>query len=128
MIRAYQRYVVLPGPLLALIVLAGLTGIALTWRSLGGPALPPWLVGTVLIATPAATAGYGARYLVASIPSFCIAAAIGVREISGWLAEPVGAMTSSITHSRKYCPFPAQLTCVPAVRRDEVVERGLRTP
>jgi hypothetical protein len=58
---------------------------------LGGPALLPWLVGTVLIVTPAATAGYGARYLVAGIPAFCIAAAFGVREISGWLAEDPSA-------------------------------------
>jgi hypothetical protein len=90
-IRAYQRYVLLPGPLLALVVLTGLTGIALAWRSLGGPALLPWLTGTVLIVTAAATAGYGARYLLASIPAFCIAAAIGLREISDWLAGPVGA-------------------------------------
>jgi len=45
----------------------------------------------VLIVTPAATAGYGARYLIASIPAFCIAGAIGVKEISDWLAGPVGA-------------------------------------
>jgi hypothetical protein len=44
----------------------------------------------VLIVTPAATAGYGARYLLASIPAFGIAAAIGVRQISDWLAGPVG--------------------------------------
>jgi hypothetical protein len=90
-IRAYQRFVVLPGPLLALMVLAGLAGIALAWRSLGGAALLPWLAGMVLVITPAATADYGARYLLASIPAFCIAAAIGVKEISDWLAGPVGA-------------------------------------
>jgi hypothetical protein len=90
-IRAYQRFVVLPGPLLALIVLAGLAGIAVAWRSLGGPALLPWLTGAVLIVTPAAAFDYGARYLLASIPVFCIAAAFGVREISDWLAEPVAA-------------------------------------
>jgi hypothetical protein len=90
-IRAYQRFVVLPGPLFALIVLTGLAGIAVAWRSLGGPALLPWLTGAVLIVTPAATFDYGARYLLASIPVFCIAAAFGVREISDWLAEPVAA-------------------------------------
>jgi hypothetical protein len=88
-IQAYQRFAVLPGPLLGLIALAGLAGIALAWRSLGGPALLPWLTGAVLIVTPAGAVGYGARYLVASIPAFCIAAAIGVKEISDWLAtEP----------------------------------------
>jgi hypothetical protein len=90
-IRAYQRFVVLPGPLLALIVLAGLAGIVVAWRSWGGPALLPWLTGTLVIITPAATADYGTRYLLASIPAFCIAAAIGIRDVTGWLAEPVGA-------------------------------------
>jgi hypothetical protein len=90
-IRAYQRFVILPGPLLALIVLAGLAGIAVAWRRWGGPALLPWLTGTVLVVTPAATTDYGARYLLASIPAFCIAAAIGVKDISDWVAEPVAA-------------------------------------
>ena len=86
--QAYQRFVVLPGPLLGLAVLAGLVGTAMAWRRLGGPALLPWLTGAVLIVTPAATTGYGARYLIASIPAFCIAAAIGVKEISDWATAP----------------------------------------
>jgi hypothetical protein len=86
-IQAYQRFVVLPGPLLGLIVLTGLAGIAMAWRRLGGPALLPWLAGAVLIVTPAATANYGARYVVASIPVFCIAAALGVKELTDWVAE-----------------------------------------
>jgi hypothetical protein len=83
--RAYQRFVVLPGPLLGLIVLAGLAGPVMAWRRFGGPALLPWLTGAVLIVTPAAAADYGARYLVASIPAFCIAAAISVRDIREWV-------------------------------------------
>jgi hypothetical protein len=70
---------------------SSLAGIALAWRSLGGPALLLWLTGAVLIVTPAATAGYGARYLLASIPAFRIAGAIGVKEISHWLAGPASA-------------------------------------
>jgi hypothetical protein len=83
-IQAYQRFVVLPGPLLGLAVLAGLAGTV--WRRFRGPALLPWLTGAALIVTPAATSGYGARYLIASIPAFCIAAAIGLRDICDWAA------------------------------------------
>ncbi len=87
-VQTYQRFVVLPGPLLGVTVLAGLAGTALVWRRLGGPALLPWLTGAVLIVTPAATTGYGARYLIASIPAFCIAAAIGLKEIRDWATAP----------------------------------------
>lgn len=80
-IGVYQRFVILPGLLLALIAVAGLVGVATAWRRLGGPALLPWLTGVVLIITPAATTDYGARYLVASVPVFCIAAAIGIKQI-----------------------------------------------
>jgi hypothetical protein len=86
--RTYQRFVVLPGTLLGLIVLAGLAGLTARWRRFGGPALLPWLTGVALIVTPAATTDYGARYLIASIPVFCIAAAIGVKDVSEWVTAP----------------------------------------
>src|SRR5262249_34739568 len=78
--RAYQRKFAVPGPLLGAMALVGLLGAVLARRRCG-PALLAWLTGTVLIVPPAATADYDARYVVASIPAFCIAAALGVREI-----------------------------------------------
>jgi hypothetical protein len=78
--RAYQHKFTMPGPLVAAIALVGLIGLVLAWRR-SGPTLLAWLTGAVLIVTPAATADYDARYGVASIPAFCIAAALGVREI-----------------------------------------------
>lgn len=77
---AYQRKLAMPGPLLGAIALVGLIGAALARRRCG-PALLAWLAGAVLIVTPAATADYDARYVVAGIPGLCIAAALGVREI-----------------------------------------------
>jgi hypothetical protein len=81
LILAYQRIAIVPGPLLGLIVLAGMAGVGLTWRRLGNPVLLPWLVGVLIIVTPAATALFDARYLVAAIPSLSVAAALGVQEI-----------------------------------------------
>jgi hypothetical protein len=79
---AYQRYVVVSGPFLGVIVLLGLLGAALAWRR-GGPAWFAWITGAALIVTPAATADYDARYVVSCLPVFCFAAALGVREIYG---------------------------------------------
>ena len=78
--RVYQRYVTVPGPLIACIVLVGLVGAVLARRR-GGPTWLAWVTGVVLIVTPAATADYDARYVVASIPVFCVAAALAIREI-----------------------------------------------
>lgn len=82
--RGYQRFAVVPGWLLAVIVLTGLTGLAAAWRRFGGPTLLPWLAGLVLLVTPAATAGFSARYVVATVPLFCIAAAIGGKETADY--------------------------------------------
>ena len=76
----YQRKFALPGPLIGVIALLGLIGAVMARRRCG-PALLAWLTGAVLIVTPAATADYDARYVVASIPAFCIAAAFGIREL-----------------------------------------------
>jgi hypothetical protein len=81
-IRWYQRFFVLPGPLLALIVLIGLMGMAAAWRRLGGRTLFPWVAGVILILTPGLTSDYASRYVVAAVPAFCIAAATGLQEIS----------------------------------------------
>ncbi len=82
-IQTYQRYAVVPGPLVGLIVLAGMVSLVLSWRRLGNPVLLPWLVGILIVVTPAATALFDARYLVAAIPPLCIAAAVGAPEIHG---------------------------------------------
>jgi hypothetical protein len=82
-VRAYQRYVVVPGPLLGVIVLTGLGGLIVAWRRVGGPALLPWLVGLCLLVTPAAVVEFDPRYLVCTIPPLCMAAALGIQQIAG---------------------------------------------
>ncbi len=101
-IGAYQRFVVVPGPLLGVITLTGLAGLIVAWRRIGGPALLPWLIGLCLLVTPAAVADFDPRYLVCAIPPLCVAAAIGVQQIAGMAAH------------RRPAPGAARRLCYPA--------------
>jgi Dolichyl-phosphate-mannose-protein mannosyltransferase len=75
-IRGYQRYVWLPGTVYGLILLAGLGGIVLAWRRIGGEALLPWAISFALIIIPAATTEFDYRYVLPAVPFGCLAAAI----------------------------------------------------
>jgi Dolichyl-phosphate-mannose-protein mannosyltransferase len=72
--RLYERHVYLPGTGYGLILLAGLGGLVLAWRRLGGEALLPWTVSLALIVIPAATAEFDYRYVLAAVPFGCLAA------------------------------------------------------
>jgi hypothetical protein len=76
LIRDYQRYFWLPGTVYGLILLAGLGGIVLAWRRIGGEALLPWTISLALIVIPAATAEFDYRYVLTAAPFGCLAAAI----------------------------------------------------
>jgi hypothetical protein len=73
-IRVYQEYVWLPGTIYCLILLAGLGGIVLAWRRLGGEALLPWGISFAMILIPAATAEFDYRYVLPAVPFACLAA------------------------------------------------------
>jgi hypothetical protein len=75
-IRGYQRYVWLPGSVYGLILLAGLGGMVLAWRRIGGEALLPWTISLALIVIPAATAEFDYRYVLVAVPFACLAAAM----------------------------------------------------
>jgi hypothetical protein len=75
-IRGYQRYIWLPGAVYGLILLAGLGGMVLAWRRLGGEALLPWTISLALIVIPAATAEFDYRYVLVAVPFACLAAAL----------------------------------------------------
>ena len=88
-IRAYQRYVWLPGTGYGLILLVGLFGIVRRRRRAGKAAdtgrakgaspraiLLPWLCSVVLIVAPAATAEFDYRYVTTAVPFACLAAAM----------------------------------------------------
>src|SRR6516164_2188662 len=91
-IRGYQRYVWLPGTVYGLILLAGLGGMVLAWRRVGGEALLPWTISLALIVIPAATAEFDYRYVLVAVPFACLAAAIAFSPGSagGELARRLG--------------------------------------
>ena len=73
-IRVYQEYVWLPGTIYCLILLAGLGGIVMAWRRVGGEALLPWTISFAMILIPAATAEFDYRYVLPAVPFACLAA------------------------------------------------------
>lgn len=75
-IRLYQRFIWLPGTVYGLILLAGLAGLVLARRRIGGEALLPWACSVALIVVPAATAEFDYRYVLTAVPLGCLAAAM----------------------------------------------------
>jgi hypothetical protein len=76
LLQLYQRFVYLPGTLLAVIVAIGAAGVLARWRRWGGVGLLPWLVGVLLIVLPPLTAGFSYRYVLAAVPVTCLAAGL----------------------------------------------------
>lgn len=92
----YQRFIYLPGPVLGLIVLAGLAGLVIPSRR-SWPAAFVWVSAVLLMLVPTAEHDYTYRYVVPAIPLLCLAAALAFRrhrpaaERSGPPAEPPAA-------------------------------------
>jgi hypothetical protein len=77
LMRLYEGHVYLPGTVYGLILLAGLGGIVMAWRRLGGDALLPWAISIALIVIPAATAEFDYRYVLPAVPFACLAVVMG---------------------------------------------------
>jgi hypothetical protein len=75
-LRLYEHHVYLPGTVYGLILLAGLGGLVLAWRRVGGEALLPWTLSFALIVIPAATAEFDYRYVLVAVPFACLAAVV----------------------------------------------------
>jgi hypothetical protein len=94
LIQIYQRYIYLRGTLLGIIVLIGAAGVLARWRRWGGIGLLPWLVGALLIVLPPMTAGFSYRYVLAAVPTACLAAGLAFARRSG--EKSVGALTADL--------------------------------
>jgi hypothetical protein len=79
LMNSYQHIVFLPGPVFALIMLAGLAGIILPRRRTAAAALL-WASAAILIILPVSEHDYTYRYVLPAVPLACIAAAIALRK------------------------------------------------
>ena len=78
LISRYQDHIHLPGPLFALIMLAGLAGVIIRrTRTAAGAML--WVSAVILMVLPVAEHEYTYRYAVPAIPLACLAAALALR-------------------------------------------------
>jgi hypothetical protein len=84
----YQRVIVFPGPLFALILVLGLAGIIIPRRRTAAAGLL-WFSAAISIVLPIAEHEYTYRYVVPAIPLACMAAALAFRTRSP--ATPVAA-------------------------------------
>ena len=79
MMGLYQSIIFLPGPVLGLVILAGLVGLLIPRRRTWAGALL-WISAVVVMVLPTAVHEYTYRYLVPAVPLFCISAALIFRK------------------------------------------------
>ncbi|HEX3306852.1 MAG TPA: hypothetical protein VHS32_11445, partial [Streptosporangiaceae bacterium] len=100
----YQRYVYLRGPLLGVILLAGLAGMAVR-RRVRGPGLP-WAFAVTILLLPPLVADFDLRYLVPAVPVACLAAALAFAPGPAgpaqrrWTTSPADTATSEPEDTR----------------------------
>jgi hypothetical protein len=78
LVRAYQRVIFLPGPILGLVVVIGLGGLLIPRRRSAAGALL-WFSALLTVVLPIAEHEYNYRYVLPAIPLACMAAAITFR-------------------------------------------------
>ncbi|MFI6903959.1 hypothetical protein ACIBKY_22035 [Nonomuraea sp. NPDC050394] len=96
----YQKVFYLRGIMLGGILLIGLYGVAVRWRTWGGPVALPWLAAFGLLLAPAATAEFDYRYVLPAVPLACVAAAITLRNGIKGKVTPTSASASEPTTER----------------------------
>jgi hypothetical protein len=97
LMRPYEHHVYLPGTVYGVILLAGLAGIVMAWRRIGGEALLPWAISVALILIPAATAEFDYRYVLPAVPFACLAVVMGFSPGTAggnWLRRLAGGTVS----------------------------------
>ncbi|MEV5569111.1 hypothetical protein AB0L06_03620 [Spirillospora sp. NPDC052269] len=76
--RDYQSHYFMPGTFLGILLGAGLVGVVLRVRRIGGQVLLPFGVGLALLVVPAATADFDYRYVLPTAPFAVLAAGLAL--------------------------------------------------
>jgi hypothetical protein len=98
LVRGYQRFIHLPGPVFGLILVIGFVGILIPRRRLAASGLLlSSAVVTVLL--PIVEHEYNYRYVIAAVPLACMAAAMALRDRSGEAATASALTGSALTGS-----------------------------
>jgi hypothetical protein len=105
LIRGYQRLIFLPGPLFALIVAAGLAGIAIPRRRTAAAVLL-WVSAVVTVVLPVAEHEYTYRYVIPAVPLACMAAALAVTSRRSETEPRPGTGTGAGTEACPAAPLP----------------------
>jgi peptidoglycan/LPS O-acetylase OafA/YrhL len=90
----YQRVIVFPGPLFALVLVLGLAGIIIPRRRTAAAGLL-WFSAAISIVLPIAEHEYTYRYVVPAIPLACMAAALAFRTRSPAALVPAEAAATA---------------------------------
>jgi hypothetical protein len=89
LIRGYQHVIFLPGPVFALILIAGLAGFLIPRRRSAAGAIL-WLAAVVVFLLPIAEHEYNYRYALPAVPLACMAAALAFRSRPAAVTAPSG--------------------------------------
>jgi len=105
---SYQNWIYLPGTLLGVILLAGLSLLAARWRRGGAAARLPWICAAAILVVPPLTADFDLRYLVPAVPLACLALALSCAprqpDQRTWTTSP--AATATLTEPPDPGPGP----------------------
>ena len=120
-IQDYQRVIFLPGPVFALILVAGLAGLLIPRRRTAAAAML-WLSAVITLVLPVAEHEYTYRYALPAIPLACMALALAFRKLPGAAAPRAGSPVAATANGRRpTATVTATDSSAPAAAADSTV-------
>ncbi len=122
-IQDYQRVIFLPGPVFALILVAGLGGLLIPRRRTAAAAML-WLSAVITLVLPVAEHEYTYRYALPAIPLACMALALAFRKRPAAATPRAGSPAAVTANGRRpataagAAPAPAADSTAPVPAAD----------